>query len=183
MVTPENDANEGADARLESLNRMARGEARARLLACCGSERWASEMADRRPFGNFRELFEAADLTWWKLGPEDWRAAFAAHPKIGERGAARETGAEAGRWSEEEQAGVGGASPEVTEALASANRDYEARFGHIFIICATGKSPAEMLDALRRRLANDPETELCVAAEQQRLITRLRLMKLLGAED
>ena len=182
-MEPQNNADRADAARLENLNRMPREEAYARLRACCGSERWASEMADRRPFGDFRELFEAADLVWWNLGAEDWLAAFRAHPKIGERRAERETGGGAGRWSEEAQAGLPGGAPEVAEALATANLDYEARFGHIFIISASGKSPEEMLEALRRRLANDPTTELCVAAEQQRRITRLRLLKLLGAES
>ena len=177
MVT-EDGAN--ADAALERLNALKREEAVAQLLACCGSERWAARMADRRPFADARQLFEAADQIWWRLGREDWLAAFRSHPKIGERKAERETGEEAGRWSREEQSGVSGAPPETAGAMAAGNREYEKHFGHIFIICATGKTSGEMLDALRRRLTNDPATELCVAAEEQRRITRLRLMRLIG---
>ena len=179
-MASEDRAGAGGGAGLEWLNTLAREDAVARLLACCGSERWAARVADRRPFADERQLFEAAEQIWWRLGREDWLAAFRSHPKIGEREAARETGEEASRWSREEQAGVGGAPPETAGAIESGNREYEKHFGYIFIICATGKTPGEMLDALRRRLSNDPATELCVAAEEQRRITRLRLVKLLA---
>lgn len=83
-------------------------------------------------------------------------------------------------WSRQEQAGAKGASPETLANLADANRDYEERFGHIFIVCASGKNAVEMLQLLESRLGNDPATELRIAAEEQRKITRLRLQKLLG---
>jgi OHCU decarboxylase len=169
------------DEALRQLNSLPPAEATAELLKCCGSTRWAREMCGRRPFLDSRELTEAADRVWLGLSREDWLEAFRSHPKIGGRGAERETGERARRWSEEEQKGTRGAAPDVLEELAEANREYEQRFGHIFIVCATGKSAAEMLALLRRRLGNDPEAELRVAAEEQRRITRLRLEKLLGA--
>ena len=86
-------------------------------------------------------------------------------------------------WSREEQGGTRGASPETLANLADANRDYEEHFGHIFIVCASGRNAAEMLALAQARLANDPETELAIAAEEQRKITRLRLEKLLAATD
>ena len=165
---------------LARLNSLTSEEAFALLLACCGSTRWAEKMVDSRPFHEARSLFESADRVWWGLGREDWLEAFRSHPKIGERKAARETGAEASRWSEEEQKQARVARAETLDALAEANRVYEERFGYIFIVCATGKSSDEMLAILKRRLANEPDTELCVAAEEQRRITRLRLQKLLG---
>jgi OHCU decarboxylase len=167
------------DEALEHLNALSREEASAELLKCCGSTRWALSMSNERPFLDSQVLFETADRVWHGLGREDWLEAFRSHPKIGERKAARETGEDARRWSEEEQKGTRAAEREVMDALAEANRIYEQRFGHIFIVCATGKSAPEMLALLRRRLDNDSETELKVAAEEQRRITGLRLEKLL----
>lgn len=171
---------DGALTGVERLNALPGDEAFARLLECCGSTRWAQSMAVRRPFKDERQLVEAAERIWWGLSGDDWLEAFRAHPKIGEARPARATGEGARRWSEEEQSAARSAPTATLDALASANRAYEERFGHIFIVCATGKTSEEMLETLRRRLANDPRTELCVAAEQQRRITLLRLRKLLA---
>ena len=95
-----------------------------------------------------------------------------AHPRIGERKDSKDTFA---RWSAEEQAG---AAASDGAALLQANIEYESRFGHLFVVCATGKTAAEMLTILRARMVNDPETELRVAADEQRKITELRLEKL-----
>lgn len=157
------------------LNALPDAEARAALRRCCASTAWVEAMLRRRPFGDDAALFDAADESWWSLDADDWLEAFAGHPRIGEREA---TASEAAEWSREEQSGVAGAAAETRRALAEANRAYEEKFGRVFLICATGKSAAEMLAALRERMANDPETELRVAAEEQRKITRLRLEKL-----
>ena len=154
---------------LARFNALPAGEAAARLLPCCGSWTWACEMSRSRPFQSRADLQEKSDQIWWSLGGKDWREAFAAHPRIGENGS---------RWSEQEQAGARGVDAETLAALVEANRVYESRFDHIFIVYATGKSAAEMLDLLRARLDNDPETELRIAAEEQRKITNLRLEKL-----
>ena len=169
--------NEGG---LERLNPLPPDEAEAELLKCCGSPRWASLVAARRPFRDASELMLTADAAWWSLGPEDWLEAFRSHPKIGEKKAEAATTEQARRWSEGEQSGARSASTETLAELAEANRAYEERFGHIFIICATGKTAEEMLAALRARLGNDPREEPRVAAEEQRRITRLRLEKLLN---
>jgi OHCU decarboxylase len=180
-LTEENPPHAGADDEsLRRLNSLAGDEARAALLACCGSEAWARLVSERRPFADERELFAAADRAWWGLGREDWLEAFRSHPRIGERKAERETGASAHGWAEDEQSATRTAARETLDELGELNRAYEERFGHIYIVCATGKSSAEMLELLRRRLANQSETELCVAAEEQRRITRLRLKKLLA---
>ena len=163
----------------EHLNSLTRDEAVGRLLACCGSNLWAQRMADRRPFEDARQLFEAADLVWWRLKREDWLEAFRSHPPIGGGEPVRETGDLARAWSEEEQASTHEAEPETLAEIARLNRDYESRFGYIYIVCATGKSAQTMLENLRRRFSNDADTELYVAAEEQRRITRLRLLKLL----
>lgn len=137
-------------------------------------------MSEQRPFRDAQELFDAADRTWWNLSKEDWLEAFRSHPKIGERKAARASSEQSSNWSEEEQAGARDSSRESLDELAELNRRYEEKFGHIFIICATGKTGNEMLAALRERMSNDEDTELRIAAEEQRLITRLRLEKLLN---
>jgi OHCU decarboxylase len=120
-----------------------------------------------------------ADRIWRSLGSADWLEAFQAHPRIGEKKAAAAQSEEARKWSAQEQSGIRDAAADTMAALAEGNRDYEQRFGFIFIVCATGKSSEEMLAILQRRLQNDAETEIAVAAEEQRKITRLRLEKLL----
>jgi OHCU decarboxylase len=179
---------------LDRLNALPREDAEARLLACCGSRQWARRLASERPFASAEDLADAADRIWRSLAPDDWLEAFAAHPRIG---ADPEKGTDLfdefreipkinlspfSRWARQEQAGTKSASPETLANLADVNREYEERFGHIFIVCATGKSAAEMLALAESRLHNDPRTELAIAAEEQRKIMRLRLAKLLEAE-
>jgi OHCU decarboxylase len=158
---------------LDRFNALPFEEAVAMLLPCCGSHAWAQKMVERRPFQDLADLREKSDAIWRSLDGEDWREAFAAHPRIGEKGS---------RWSEQEQAGASGADARTLAELIAANREYEARFDHIFIVCATGKTAAEMLSLLRHRLDNDPAIEMHIAAEEQRKITNLRLEKLLLKE-
>lgn len=165
-------------AALERLNALPPEEAEARLLSCCGSLEWARRVAAARPFRSEEELAEAADRIWRGLSKADWLEAFAAHPKIGSSATAGPGQSRA--WSDEEQRGTDGASSETLAGLATANRDYQGRFGHVFIVCASGRTADEMLSLARERLGNDPESELAVAAEEQRKITRLRLEKLLA---
>jgi OHCU decarboxylase len=164
------------------LNRLPEEEARAALLACCGSQRWAHAVAALRPFWDVGQLLNIAGRVWRELGREDWLEAFRAHPKIGESKAEQETGAEARAWAEGEQSRARAASDETRAALSEANREYGERFGFIFIVCATGKSAEEMLALLRGRMGNDPETELRVAAGEQWRITELRLRKFLNVK-
>ncbi len=165
---------------LQRLNELAASAAEADLLKCCGSHVWARRMVAARPFQDTREVLENADRIWCALDAKDWLEAFSHHPKIGEKKAARPVTKESQEWSEEEQAGAGNASKKTINALAAANREYENRFGYIFIVCATGKSSDEMLALLKERINNDPDTELRIAAEEQRRITQLRLKKFLG---
>ena len=126
-------------------------------------------MLARRPFGSADALFDAAASIWKGLSPDDWREAFSHHPKIGER--------KVDLLEAREQSGVATATDAVREELEFLNRAYEARFGFIFIICATGLSADAMLAALRARLTNDPGTELQIAAAEQARITALRLAR------
>jgi OHCU decarboxylase len=145
-------------------------EVRGALLRCCGSKRWVEKLEPHRPFQDFDALQAAAEAEWWTLKPADWLEAFSAHPKIGENTNSR--------WSAGEQSGVASATPTILQRLAEANEEYEDRFGWIFLVNATGKSAAEMLDLLESRLKNEAAQELRVAAAEQAKITRLRLNKL-----
>jgi len=151
------------------LNALSDERARAALQRCCGARKWVDALLAARPFGGDAELLATAERVWWGLGRADWLEAFAAHPRIGDRGRGTTD------WARREQAGADGAAEATLAALADGNRAYEARFGHVFLISATGKTAEEMLGALRDRLTNDPATELRVAAEEQAKITRLRL--------
>ena len=150
-------------------------EARALLRTCCGATRWIERMLARRPFGGRDAIQAAARAEWWALGPDDWREAFGHHPRIGDREALRARFGDAGDIPGREQAGVAGAAAGVLDALAEGNRAYEARFGYIFIVCATGKRAEEMLGMLQTRLRHGPDKEIRIAAEEQARITALRL--------
>jgi len=165
---------------LEWLNSLPAEDAVNELLQCCGSRRWAEEVTNSRPFAQLETLLARAKDVWWSLQADDWLEAFRSHPKIGERKAADAVSAQSQSWSGQEQSGVSSASAEISYSLAALNRSYELMFGFIFIICATGKSPAEMLSALRERLKNDATVELSIAATEQSKITELRLKKLLN---
>jgi OHCU decarboxylase len=154
------------------LNALSEERARTALQRCCGARHWVDGMLAARPFASDAELLAAAERVWWGLGRADWLEAFAAHPRIGARAEAMTD------WARREQAGANGAAEATLAALAQGNRTYEERFGHVFLICATGRTADEMLGALRGRLTNDPATELRVAAEEQAKITRLRLDRL-----
>lgn len=162
------------------LNVLPRARAVTELRSCCGATVWAEQVADRRPFASVDDLRAAADEVWVGLDRRDRLEAFAAHPRIGEREAARPTGATARRWSDREQAGVADAD---RTALAEVNRAYEDRFGWVFLICASGLDGETILARARERLGNDPDTELGIAAEEQRRITQLRIDRLLGMEE
>jgi len=161
------------------LNTLAGGDAARELLQCCGSKRWAQEVANRRPYQSLEALITTANDIWWSLKPDDWLEAFRSHPKIGEKKAAEPVSSQSREWSGQEQAGVSKVPPETLESLATLNRAYEQKFGFIFIICASGKTSEEMLSALRERLEHDPAAELRIAAGEQSKITELRLRKLI----
>jgi 2-oxo-4-hydroxy-4-carboxy-5-ureidoimidazoline decarboxylase len=163
---------------LAQINAGSDDEARQAFLRCCGSSRWAGEMARLRPFDSEDSLFVAGERIWNSLDRPDRLEAFAAHPKIGDLAALRAKFATTAAWAAAEQGGVAGAGEHVIRDLAELNVLYEQRFGYIFIVCATGKSAEEMLDLLRRRLSHIPSQEIEVAADEQWKITRIRLEKL-----
>ena len=152
------------------------------MLSCCGSRSWAQKMAEARLFADVSALLNQAEQIWQHLETEDWLEAFAAHPKIGAKKAVPQATAQSAEWSEGEQSAINTANNSVLTELEESNCLYEKKFGFIFIVCATGKSAAEMLEICRERLSNDADKEIRVAADEQRKITEIRLKKLLGIE-
>lgn len=164
---------------LSELNASDEGKVVEFFLTCCGSQRWAKEMAKRRPFRRFDELTEASEEIWYSLSVDDWKEAFAKHPRIGDVKELEKKFRNTAALAAKEQSGVVGASEATLRALVDGNAAYEAKFGYIFIICATGKSADEILGLLHNRMRNDLTTEIRIAAGEQAQITRLRLEKLL----
>jgi OHCU decarboxylase len=158
-------------------NGLPADEAANEVLDCCGSIAWARGMAARRAYADFASLIDTSDEIWNGLEPGDWKEAFSKHPRIGERKPHTTASPQSLAWSSQEQRDAANVAEEIQSALAQANREYEARFGRTFIVCATGKSADEMLEILRSRMHNDESTELRVAAEEQRKITNIRLRK------
>lgn len=165
-----------ASAYLEALSEA---DAAAALMRCCGCRRWAEATIARRPWGDDDTLFRVADEVWATATREDVLEALGHHPEIGaDVEKLRAKFASTASWSEGEQSAVGEASESTLQALAAGNVAYKEKYGHIFVVCATGKTASEMLALLQARLDNDPTVELAIAAEEQGKITRLRLEKL-----
>jgi 2-oxo-4-hydroxy-4-carboxy-5-ureidoimidazoline decarboxylase len=162
---------------LAGLNQLPEEQARAELRTCCASARWAAEVAARRPYPGLDPLLSVSDAVLAVLTWEDVLEALAAHPRIGQRvtGGDRESA-----WSRREQSGMDDAADDVRAALAEANAAYEERFGHVFLIFASGRSDVEMLASARERLGNDEATERRVVHGELTKIVRLRLERLFG---
>jgi 2-oxo-4-hydroxy-4-carboxy-5-ureidoimidazoline decarboxylase len=165
---------------LADWNQLDPTAAAAAILPCNGSSVWAEQMAALRPFATPFDLTCTADIVWRSLDEQAWQQAFDSHPRIGEHKAKAATEATLAMSATEQSAAQ--LTTDTQAELATANRLYEEKFGRIFIVCATGKSAAEMLAILRSRLANDARTELLEAVEQQRQITQIRLRKWLSTE-
>ncbi len=155
------------------FNSLSDEEAQERLIECLAVRSWASNVAGGRPYETLSRLMGAVDSEMDRLTDADWLQAFAAHPRIGERGGG------SAATSEREQSRVMQASDETLGALRVENQAYEEKFGHIFLIAAAGRSADEILASLRERMGNDAATELEVAAHEHGKITRLRLLRLL----
>jgi len=153
---------------LTSFNAAPADEARAAMLACCASRRFAAAMTDGRPYPSLAAAERATETVFASLTWNDVLEAMDAHPRIG----ARVSGQSAA-----EQSGVG---DDARAALAAGNAAYEERFGHVYLICATGLSGAQLLAALQERLANDEPSERAVATAELGKITALRVRKALA---
>lgn len=160
------------------LDGLPRDEAVSALSACCASRRWTERMADARPYRTWAALLDGANDALRGLDWADVLDALSAHPMIGRRshGASREAA-----WSRSEQAGMDGAAREVADRLAELNVAYQEKFGHVFLICASGLPAEVMLRALEHRLRNDAAAERLATRAELAAITRLRLERLLAA--
>jgi len=167
------------NATLDSWNKASADDAIEAMIACCGARRWAAIMVASRPIESVEELMAAANSVWDTMEEPDWLQAFACHPRIGQRQAIHGS-LKSAEWSQQEQSTTMAAQDSVLAELTHGNKEYEERFGFTYIVCATGKTAEEMLDLLNRRLDGDRATELRQAAEQQRLITQIRLRKWLA---
>ena len=161
------------ESTLAAFNAASPEAAERDLLGCCASGSFAKAITDGRPYPGPAALLTAVDAVFSVLSWDDLMESVNAHPRIGDR-------VPAGGQSAAEQSGVASAGDQVRQALADGNLAYERRFGHVFLICASGLSAQDMLDQLRARLGHDAETERAVVREELLKITRLRLTKLLS---
>lgn len=157
---------------LAGFNTAPAAEVEEALLACCASVQWARRVALGRPYASPAALYDAADAALADIDDDEFEAALAGHPRIGDRSGSAS--------SRREQTRVAGSSDETLAALDEGNRAYEARFGHVYLVCADGRSGDELLAVLRARLHNDPLTERATAREELRKINRIRLRRLIG---
>lgn len=165
---------------LDRFNRLPEGMAVEFLKSLCGSSRWANTLAAQRPFASVKALSSSMEQVFWTLSEADLLEAFAAHPQIGARHKAESATALSASWSSTEQAGMAAASSSTAEKMATLNAQYAQKNGFIYIVCASGRSSAELLRVLEGRIDNDRATELDLAAREQLKITRLRLEKWLS---
>lgn len=164
---------------LQALNTLPKGAIENALFQCCGSKRWVAAMLGHFPFQTEHHLFEAASKEWRKLEEKDVLEAFSHHPKIGDLDSLKKKFASTANLALSEQGQVSSASTDVLQRLAILNERYWQKFSFIFIICATGKTAEQMLNAIEKRVSNSRSEEISIAATEQEKITKLRLEKLL----
>ncbi|MGW6445959.1 2-oxo-4-hydroxy-4-carboxy-5-ureidoimidazoline decarboxylase [Lentzea sp. NPDC055074] len=160
---------------MDSFNSAPEAELRPLLAECLAVPRWIDAMVAGRPYASMDALLAASSVAAQGLSDEEVLGAIAGHPRIGER---QKTGGVSARWSRSEQSGVDASQ---ADRLAEANAAYEDRFGHIYLVCATGLSGAEMLGNLSSRMDNPPDAELRVVNDELAKIAALRLQKLIGS--
>jgi 2-oxo-4-hydroxy-4-carboxy-5-ureidoimidazoline decarboxylase len=159
---------------LDSFNTAAEDDLRPALRGCCAAGSWVDAMLAGRPYADEEALASASDAATRSLSDVALGQALAEHPRIGERTDRP--------WSRQEQSGVAGADDDLRSAIAAANAEYERRFGHVYLVCATGRSAEELLAICRERLDNSPDVERGVVLEELAKINRIRLAKLLHPE-
>lgn len=169
--------------RLTWLNELPVAAAQQVLRECCSAPRWAEQMAAARPYSAAEDAIRQSSAIVATLTVTDLAEALAGHPRIGERPAAADTGAsQAADWSRREQSGVDADNATTQQALAAVNRQYEERFGHIYLVCAAGRTGEELLDVLRGRLQHEPDQEWQVVRAELQKINTLRLQRLITGE-
>ena len=170
----------GAD-RLTRFNELPAAAARDELLACCSAPSWAERMAAGRPYCSPQDAIRQSAVIVASLTVTDLAEALAGHPRIGEQAKDGQGPLRSAEWSAQEQSGVSASDAETARALAESNLDYERRFGHIYLVCASGRTGAQLLSLLRRRLRNDASTEWQVVRSELQKINEVRLRKLLAS--
>lgn len=157
-------------------------DARGLLLACCAAGPWASRLVAGRPYPTVAALLRESDEAMASLTIPELAGALAGHPRIGERAPAgrQPPGSRSAGWSRREQSGMAAADAPTRQAIAELNAAYEERFGHIYLVCATGRTAAELLALLRARLGHDDTAEWRTVRSELRQINRIRLRKLLA---
>jgi 2-oxo-4-hydroxy-4-carboxy-5-ureidoimidazoline decarboxylase len=160
---------------MPDFDRATPADAAALIAPCCASVRWIDALVARRPHGSLAAITDASDAAISGLTWSDIEQALAAHPRIGDRaqGADRESA-----WSRQEQSAAATPQASTHATLVAGNVEYERRFGHVFLICATGKSAEDVQTALTRRLDNAAEAEREIVRDELTQIVRLRLAKL-----
>lgn len=164
--------------KLKKLNELNSREAKDEFIKCCGSNKWIQEMLSHKPYSTKEKLFNTAEKVWYSLEEKDWKEAFTHHPKIGELNSLKKKFISTKTLLQKEQSGINTASIKTLTELAKYNKEYEKKFGYIFIVCATGKSAEEMLSMIKKRINNNPKDEIKIAMQEQFKITKLRLEKL-----
>ncbi|HMS34675.1 MAG TPA: 2-oxo-4-hydroxy-4-carboxy-5-ureidoimidazoline decarboxylase [Ignavibacteria bacterium] len=164
---------------LDKINNATPEEAFEIFSKCCGSVNWVNKLLSCRPFDSEKEILDNAGKIWYALTESDWREAFEHHPKIGDLNSLKEKYSGTKSLAENEQAGMDKATGSVLSELTELNREYENKFGYIFIVCATGKSANEILTLLKERIQNSPGEEIRIAMEEQNKITKIRIEKII----
>jgi 2-oxo-4-hydroxy-4-carboxy-5-ureidoimidazoline decarboxylase len=169
----------GADV-LMQFNELAAADARQALLACCSSPTWADRMTAGRPYSSPRDAVRLSGQIIAAMTVADLKEALAGHPRIGRRPDPEHAPARSAEWSRQEQALVSAADAQASRELADANLEYERLFGHIYLVCASGRTAPELLTLLRGRLRNDAAAEWQVVRTELQKINEIRLARLLS---
>jgi 2-oxo-4-hydroxy-4-carboxy-5-ureidoimidazoline decarboxylase len=181
LAAGESDAMSAGE--LARFNGLPSAAAREQLLACCSSPVWADRMAAGRPYSSARDAVRQSGAIVAMLTVPELEAALAGHPRIGEQPAGTGDSAGTGQpaeWSRAEQSGVSAADEATRHALAQFNLEYERRFGHVYLVSASGRSATELLAVLRARLRNTPPVEWRVVRAELQKINEIRLVKMLA---
>ncbi|MFC9289771.1 2-oxo-4-hydroxy-4-carboxy-5-ureidoimidazoline decarboxylase [Streptomyces sp. NPDC057052] len=158
---------------LARFNALEESAARAALHEACASTTWAGHLLAARPYATAEDLYAASDAAMVHLTAADLDEAMAGHPPIGRPRPGDPASAR-------EQRGMAGASATLRAQMLELNLAYQERFGHVFLICATGRTGEQMRDAVRERLGNPPEREREIVRAELGKINRIRLARLVG---
>ncbi|GAA3377327.1 2-oxo-4-hydroxy-4-carboxy-5-ureidoimidazoline decarboxylase [Streptomyces sannanensis] len=160
---------------LARFNASPESEAKAALHEVCASSAWGSKLLAHRPYDTADDLFAAGDAAMGELTTADLREAMAGHPPIGRPKPGDPT-------SSHEQSGMAGVSEDLKAEMLELNLAYQDRFGHVFLICATGRTGEQMRDAVRDRIGNSPEQEREIVRTELGRINQIRLTRLVEEE-